>query len=181
MRGCSLGCRRPAQSGAPAVFETGSGAVVARKAHNLEVAGSIPASPTPRSLRMVASPRGEPLGRTPRLARWPAARVSSLDDSVAKLVDALPSARQAMVVRGGRSAPQCSSADRVLPGWHQVGSIPTEIAGPSPAGVIEFSSLLALPFYPLAGDSSVGPFSVRTRRPGRQLVAWHGGRGTGRA
>ena len=97
-----FGTPAPRAIGVSAVM--GSGAVVARKAHNLEVAGSIPASPTPRSLRMVAAPRGEPLGRTPRLARWPAARISfqarvgaSLDDSVAKMVDAYGS-RSADVV-----------------------------------------------------------------------------------
>jgi len=138
---------------------------------------------------MVAAPRGEPLGRTPRLARWPAARVISLDDSVAKMATHSRGIWQAMLINLPHAKPasmlDAMRNERTSSGKRNQrpygACLTSMVAGSSPAGVIEFSSLPALPFYPLAGDSSVGPFSIRTRRPGRQLVAWHEGRGTGRA
>ena len=145
------------------------------------------ASPTPRSLRMVAAPHGEPLGRTPRLARWPAARDSfqarigsSLDDSVAKLANAYGSHSADVVGKTTLPSPVLHSGLSATPAGYSGLPRTTNrlelrpngkqpVAGSSPAGVIEFSSLLALPFSSPCRESSVGPFCFtrqRERKPG---------------
>ena len=138
------------------------------------------ASPTPRSLRMVAAPRGEPLGRTPRLARWPAARVSfqarigsSLDDSVAKMATHSRGIWQAMLINLPHAKPasmlDAMRNERTSSGKRNQrpygACLTSMVAGSSPAGVIEFSSLPALPFYPLAGIVRWGLF--RSGRDGQ--------------
>jgi len=95
---------------------------------------------------MVAAPRGEPLGRTPRLARWPAARVISLGDSVAKLVDA-GNVQPAAVTDQDSAIWLKSSAEGRLKLAVRV-RVPPESS----------RSLLALPFYPLAGIVRWGLF-----------------------